>query len=45
MPFGVGKVIYLGWDWFDAAPLGSRDDGWIDVLDRTVAEWPPSTRT
>ena len=38
MPFGAGKVIYLGWDWFGAAPLGTVDSGWIDVLGRAVEE-------
>ncbi len=38
MPFGSGKIMYLGWDWFDGAPLGSSDDGWIDILDRAITE-------
>ncbi len=31
-PWGKGKVIIFGWDWFDAAPIGSQDGGWIDAL-------------
>jgi hypothetical protein len=33
---GVGKVGYLGWDWFNARPAGSDDGGWLAVLDRMV---------
>jgi hypothetical protein len=40
IPYGAGKVIYLGWDWFDAAPRGMQDGGWRFVLDRAVLESP-----
>jgi hypothetical protein len=29
---GSGWVIWLGWDWYDAAPVGAQDGGWLDVL-------------
>ncbi|MBW8773348.1 MAG: hypothetical protein JF590_08685, partial [Gemmatimonadetes bacterium] len=29
---GAGWVIWLGWDWYDAAPVGSQDGGWLDIL-------------
>ena len=32
IPFGSGSVFYLGYDWFNAAPTGSQDGGWLDVL-------------
>lgn len=35
IPFGQGWIALFGWDWFDAAPVGSQDGGWLDVLDRT----------
>jgi len=35
---GLGRVVYLGWDWFDAKPRGTQDGGWISVLDAAVAE-------
>jgi len=35
--YGSGAVISLGWDWFDAVPTGTLDNGWIDVLGRSVA--------
>jgi hypothetical protein len=31
-----GRVLYLGWDWFDAIPIGGEDGGWIAVLDAAV---------
>lgn len=34
--YGLGSVGYLGWDWFDAAPLGSANGGWLSVLDSMV---------
>lgn len=41
MNFGAGEIVQLAWDWFDAAPLGGMDEGWLDVLDRAVAEVTP----
>ena len=35
-PYGSGWVIFLGWDWFNAAPGGPNDEGWLDVLDSAV---------
>ena len=32
LPFGSGRVIYLGWDWYAAVPRGDQDGGWISVL-------------
>jgi hypothetical protein len=29
---GAGWVLWLGWDWYDAAPVGSQNGGWLDVL-------------
>jgi hypothetical protein len=36
VPFGAGQITRLGWDWFNAVPLGSEDGGWIEVLGRAV---------
>ncbi len=33
---GSGNIVALGWDWFNAAPLGSQDGGWVSVLDSAV---------
>ncbi len=38
MPFDSGQICYIGWDWKEAAPLGTLDGGWLDVLDRAVQE-------
>jgi uncharacterized repeat protein (TIGR01451 family) len=36
MFYGLGQVVYLGWDWDNAAPVGSQDGGWLTVLDSGV---------
>jgi hypothetical protein len=28
---GTGEVVFLGWDWFDAAPAGTQNGGWLLV--------------
>ncbi len=38
IPFGAGPIVYLGWDWFNAAPVGSVDGGWLAVLNSAVAQ-------
>lgn len=38
MPVGAGKIIYLGWDWYSAIPLGTEDGGWLQVLESAVLE-------
>jgi Ca2+-binding RTX toxin-like protein len=35
---GSGEIVHLGWDWFDAAPVGTQAGGWLSVLNRAVAE-------
>lgn len=30
---GGGHIVVFGWDWFDAAPVGSQDGGWLSLLD------------
>lgn len=36
MKFGSGEIVSLGWDWFNARPLGSQNNGWLDVLNRSI---------
>jgi hypothetical protein len=38
IPYGSGTIASLGWDWFNAAPLGSQDSGWLQVLDSAVEQ-------
>jgi Ca2+-binding RTX toxin-like protein len=35
---GSGEIVHLAWDWFDAAPLGTQNGGWLNVLNRAVTE-------
>lgn len=34
VPVGQGWVVWLGYDWYDAAPFGEQDGGWIETLGR-----------
>ncbi len=43
VPFGTGKVIFLGWDWYNAYPIGTADGGWLTVLESAVLERGPIT--
>jgi len=36
LPYGSGEVVILGWDWDSAAPNGSVNGGWLNILDRAV---------
>jgi len=36
IPYGSGKIYVLGWDWFDAAPVGGEDGGWNHLLKSIV---------
>jgi hypothetical protein len=33
IPYGSGKIYVLGWDWFNAAPIGPEDGGWLHLLE------------
>jgi hypothetical protein len=35
-PQGSGWIGVLSFDWYNAAPVGSQDGGWIEVLGRTM---------
>ncbi|MCX6902364.1 MAG: FG-GAP-like repeat-containing protein [Verrucomicrobia bacterium] len=39
--YGNGKIIFLGWDWSGAAPIGTQDGGWLAVLESAVREGRP----
>src|SRR5262249_55922609 len=41
--FGSGKIIFLGWNWYDAVPLGRQDGGWLTVLSSAIEETTPPT--
>jgi hypothetical protein len=42
LPFGAGKIVYMGWDWFDAIPIGTLDGGWVPVLNEAMQEVTPA---
>lgn len=46
IPRGVGQLIFLGWDWYNARPVGTQDGGWLALLNAAVAvagtNLPPS---
>jgi hypothetical protein len=33
IPYGSGKIYVLGWDWYDAEPIGGEDGGWLHLLE------------
>lgn len=39
IPEGLGRVVFLAWDWWDAAPQGGQDGGWNSVLGATCKNW------
>jgi hypothetical protein len=36
IPSGSGRLVYFGWDWYDGAPFGTQNDGWLELLERTA---------
>jgi hypothetical protein len=36
IPQGRGVVVLIGWDWYNAAPHGSQDGGWLEMLRRAL---------
>ncbi|MEY2408765.1 MAG: large repetitive protein, partial [Verrucomicrobiota bacterium] len=38
---GSGRIVYLGWNWENAVPLGSQDGGWLQVLNSALQETQP----
>ncbi len=35
-PLGKGSLVYFGWGWWNAFPVGNQDGGWLDLLDSTI---------
>ena len=42
MPYGSGKIYVSGWDWYDGAPLGEQDGGWLAILDLIISSSLPA---
>jgi hypothetical protein len=38
IPYGAGRIVYCGWDFYDAWPNGTLDSGWIQVYNAAVLE-------
>ncbi len=34
---GNGTVVFLAYDWYNAAPVGGYDGGWLDILNLAVS--------
>jgi hypothetical protein len=32
IPYGTGKIYVMGWDWYDGAPIGNQNGGWVNLL-------------
>jgi uncharacterized repeat protein (TIGR01451 family) len=45
MERGSGVVVYLGWDWYDAAPRGAQNGGWLTVLQSALLQGRGAART
>lgn len=35
-PLGAGSMVYFGWGWWNAFPVGTQDGGWLALLDETI---------
>jgi hypothetical protein len=38
--YGQGVVTWIGFDWYQARPVGTQDSGWLQVLQRALSEAP-----
>jgi hypothetical protein len=36
LPYGDGRLVYFGWDWYDGKPFGIQDGGWFTLLKETA---------
>jgi len=43
IPFGSGAIVFLGFDWYNAMPIGLQDGGWLTVLGRAVMARPATS--
>jgi subtilisin-like proprotein convertase family protein/formylglycine-generating enzyme required for sulfatase activity len=41
MAHGSGQISFLGWDWYNATPVGTQDSGWVETLRSAVLEVRP----
>ncbi|MEL6926628.1 MAG: hypothetical protein AAFO94_21490, partial [Bacteroidota bacterium] len=38
MPYGAGQVLYLGWSWWNAAPVGNLNGGWSALMENSIEQ-------
>ena len=39
MPYGSGKITYMGWDWFEGGPgCAAEDAQWVSAVNNAIAE-------
>lgn len=38
IPYGSGSILFAGWDWYNAAPAGSLDGGWMSAYAAALTE-------
>ena len=43
--YGAGRIASLGWDWYNAAPVGTEDSGWVNVLGRAMTYITQTAKT
>ncbi len=43
IPFGSGEITFIAYDWYNAAPIGNQDGGWLDILSLTVDKFGTNT--
>lgn len=36
IPYGNGLIYCFGWDWYDAAPFGNQNGGWVGLFETSV---------
>lgn len=39
--YGSGKIYVMGWDWYDGAPVGEQDGGWLEILNLIISSSLP----
>jgi len=38
LSYGAGQVLYLGWSWWNAFPVGDLDGGWPAMFEQAIKE-------
>jgi hypothetical protein len=38
IPYGRGEIVFVAFDWYNAVPVGTQDNGWLGILGNAVVE-------